>query len=412
MPMYSRPLVGVALLAASALAATPSHQEAPDELASLVRDNRYVFTGTRTQPGGAGFEFLVREAAKAEFLLVGEAHQTAEIPVLVRQLAEELRPAGYGALAIEIGPQSAAWVTERLQSHGLNGLRAVVSRYPQTLPLYEGRAEAQLLDSVLRQGYEVWGLDQEFLGSGRYFLDRLAALAPDAAAAEQVAQLKEIDAAGVAHYQANGEPDGLVFLAAAPARFEEAAAAFDGVEEAERILQAMAASARIYQLWSTDNYESNRLRVRALKSNLISRLQAWEEAGRRPPKVIVKLGSFHTGRGRSRADQYDVGTLTAQLAERRGGASLHVVVTALGMRAADGTFSPWRSTEPGWQALYEAVAPDAPWTIIDLRALRPYFHQPEHQTDNSWLVRTVFQHDLVVFAPEFHPAEPLVPEGR
>jgi hypothetical protein len=388
--------------------------------ARVLREHRRVITGIAARPAGAGFEFLVEEGAASEFVLVGESHQTAETPRLFAALAVALRDHGYDAVALEIGPLTARHLVGRMRRGGLAEHRASVARYPFTLPFFELRGEAELLETALRHGYEVWGLDQEFVGSGRYWLDRLAALAPDDAAGELVAAWKQRELAAVQHYQETESTEAVIFNTAGPEDFEELRAAFsrpvdggDGTSTEERdealaIVDALAASAQIYQLWRTENYENNRRRVAYMNGNLVAGLQGWRERHGGPAKVLLKFGGYHMGRGRSPANQFDLGNLAMQLATYRGGRSLHLFATALGMRGADGSFSDWGIDEPVWRLIREQVDPEQPWTVFDLRPLRPYFHRAANQQGNESIAGTVWNYDLVAIAPEFHPAEPLV----
>lgn len=403
--------------ATTARAAEVAPQEAPP--AELVGRHRYVVSGTYERPGGAGFDYLVGEGAASEFLLLGESHQTAETPRLFEALAVALRSEGYGAIAVELGPLSARDTVDRLRSGGVAAHRESVTRYPFTLPFFELRGEAELLETALQDGYEIWGLDQEFIGSGRYWLDRLAELVPDQTAAQMIARWQERELAGVQHYMETESTDKVILSTATAAELVELRTAFEGARgadaaggseraEALAIIDALTASARIYQLWSTANYENNRQRVAYMSANLVTRLEQWQQRAGAPARVLMKFGSYHMGRGRSPANQFDLGNLAMQLATYRGGSSLHVFATALGMRRADGGFADWARDEPVWRIIREQVDPRQPWTVFDLRPLRPYFHLAANQQGNEQLANTVWNYDLVAIAPEFHPAEALV----
>lgn len=400
--------------------------QASEAMGELLSGHRRVVTGTYREPTGPGFELLVTQGAASEFLLLGESHQTAETPLLFQALAEALRDAGYGAIAVEIGPLSARDLVARLRGGGVDAQVESATRYPFTLPFFELRGEAELLAAALDSGYEVWGLDQEFIGSGRYWLDRLAVLAPDDVARQAVATWQERELAAVQHYLQTESTAQAMLNTATPEDFAQLRAAFGGAgavaaaesmsaagageeDEAPAIIDALAASARIYQLWQSANYENNRQRVDYMRGNLATHLKAWERDGA-TPRVLMKFGSYHMGRGRSPANQFDLGNMALQLAAYRGGSSLHVFATALGMRAADGSFSSWIPDEPLWHLLSERVDPEQPWTVFDLRALRPYFHEAGNREGNESSAEMVWNYDLVAVAPEFHPAQPLTAE--
>ncbi|MDX1385699.1 MAG: hypothetical protein R3190_18755, partial [Thermoanaerobaculia bacterium] len=258
-------LAGLVLTAAAA-------GQAPDPVADLLSEHRWLIEGAGDDLSGPGLDFLVREGAASELFLIGESHNTDEIPRLTSRLAVELRAHGYGALAIETGPLTAEWMVADLRAGGIEQLNATLTAFPFTVPFFDRVPEAELLATSLRHGYEIWGLDQEFIGSGRYWLKRLERLAPTEAAGEVVASwfAREMEAA--AHYQQTESTERLVLSSASPEEFEELATLFTDVPEGHAIVEAMAKSAHIYQLWRSANYANNRDRVLYMKRNLIARL--------------------------------------------------------------------------------------------------------------------------------------------
>lgn len=394
------------LLPALARPAPAQEEATPDRLAELIAENRYPLTGAHGALAGPGLDFLVEEGRASEFLLLGESHLVREIPLLAERLLAELRPAGYAVFAIETGPLTAEWMVERVEAGGVPALREVVGRLPFTVPFYDRREEGELLERALAEGYEVWGLDQEFMGSGRYWLARLAELAPSASARELVEEWSAVEQQAVRRFVETQRTDSTVFMVRGPEEFDAMREAFAGSEEARRIVDALAASARIYQLWQSANYENNRQRVAYMKGNFVDGLHRWKEGGRPPPKALLKFGSNHMGRGLSPVHQYDLGTLAQELAVVRGGRSLHVQATAVGRRGEDGGFDRWLEPDAEWGPFLEQMA-DGPWTLFDLRALRPWFHRSRNREANPALAKRVFQYDLLLIAPEFTGSEPL-----
>jgi len=404
-PFAALTIPGATSPAAAQANAEPSPRT-PDSLAAVVQENRYPVTGERGALSGPGLAFLLEEARESEFVLLGESHLVREIPLLTRRLLSELRPDGYRVFAVETGPLTARWMAERIEEEGLSGYVAAVRRFPFTVPFYEQREEAELLEGALGRGYEIWGLDQEFVGSGRLWLSRLADLAPDDEARRLVERWREAEARAVERFVETERTDQVLYHARTSREFAELRAAFAGVEEGRAIVEAMATSARIYQLWRRDNYENNRQRIAYMKENLVRRLRVAKEEGGPPPKILFKFGSFHMGRGLSPANQYDLGTLAQELAVLRGGRSLHVQATAVGMRREDGSFDRWLEADSEWAPLLAQMT-DGPWTLFDLRPLRRWFHRSRNRAENPDLADKVYQYDVVLVAREFTPSEAL-----
>lgn len=394
--------------------ATHAHAQTSDELARLIRDNRYVVEGSHDALSGPGLDFLIREGRASDFFLLGESHLVREIPLLTERLTRELRPAGYELFAIETGPLTTEWMVERLEAGGVPAFKEVVATMPFTLPFYEQREEAELLASALDDGYRVVGLDQEFVGSGRYWLARLAELAPSEAARRMVAEWQEVEGRAIRYFMRTQKSDSALYQLRTAEEFAALGEAFEGSDEGRRIVDAMATSAHIYQLWRTANYENNRERVAYMKRNLVEELERWEDEARTgapamgdtPPRVFMKFGSYHMGRGLSPANQYDLGNLAQELAVVRGGRSLHVQAVAVGRRGEDGSFDRWLEPDSEWGPILEQMT-EGPWTVFDLRPLRAWFHSPRNRRANPELAEMVFHYDVVVLAPEFTGSTPM-----
>ncbi|MDT8340701.1 MAG: hypothetical protein RQ751_04240 [Longimicrobiales bacterium] len=379
------------------------------ELVRLLEGHRYAMTGTLAEPAGPGFELLVREGLAADFFLIGENHMTAEIPTLTGLLLRRLAPR-YEAFAVETGPHTAAWLVERVAGGGVSALREVAVRYPFTVPFFEQAPEAALLEVALENGYQVWGLDQEFMGSGRYWLDRLAERAPDAGARALVDGWREREAEALRLFQQTGNTEGALLMAAAPADFDALAEAFRGDADALAIIDALRTSAHIYQLWNTQNYENNRERVTYLRANLVAQLHGYQRETGEAARVFLKFGSYHTGRGFSPVNQLDLGNLAHNLATLRGGRSVNVWTVAVSAQQPDGTLVQVGEQSPVVRVLAEH-ATEGPWTVFDARALRPWFHRERNRARYPELADAVFQHDFIALARRFTPSEPLVPAG-
>lgn len=414
LPASAAPLTASAT-ALTATVAPPGAAGAPAQdaaaLGALLDRHRHEITGTAEDPAGPGLEFLLEAGRQADLFLIGESHMTEEIPLLTARLARELRSAGYGIFAVETGPLTTRRMLAALGRGGMEAHRAEVARYPYTVPFFEGIREAAMLAATLEAGYTVLGLDQEFVGSGRYWLDRLEALAPDDDARALVAGWQEREAAAVAHYMETGSTEETIFLTITEEELDALDAAFAGSAEAREILAALRESATIYQLYTGGrNYENNHRRVAYMKGNLIDGLEA---AGGplRSPKVLMKFGSVHMPRGRGPVNQHDLGNLAQELAVLRGGTSFHLQAAGLGRQALDGSHSDWTTSLPEWQPLFDRVG-DGPWTVFDLRPLRPFFHRSDNAEAWPSLTTLVFGYDAVAISPELHEAEQLAPLSR
>lgn len=360
---------------------------------------------------GPGADLLLGEGGSAHFLAIGERHGTHETPRLTDWLLRELRPAGYEAFAIEVGPFSAARLAALAAADApMEALTTFTLENPFTIPFFWWREELEMLVTAASEGYEIWGLDQEFVGSGRLHLARLAQLAPNPEASALVGEWIRREIQGLRHYQETGSTREAIFFTLTGEDVAALRSAFEGVGEALSIVDELAASAHVYQLFGAgENYRSNHARIGLMKRHLAESLAA--PAGPEPTgggRVLVKLGSVHAGRGYSPLNQLDVGNQVAELATLRNGDSLHVLVAGRTFVSADGQASDTLDSVPHLAPVLSRVEGDD-WAVMDLRALRPLFHSESGRAGHEALADTAWAYDLLVVAPVFRAAERIEP---
>jgi hypothetical protein len=153
-----------------------------------------------------------REAAKAQFVFLGEEHDISEIPMIAAALWRELVPLGYRHFAIEGGP----WLGGRLDRYARFGdERALTQFRAATLPrrpgagvppsseediiFYRSLGQAARFSAPL-----IWGLDHEFKVPP--LLSRLIELAPDRGRRYQAEELRARVAAAESAGEYNMQP--------------------------------------------------------------------------------------------------------------------------------------------------------------------------------------------------------------
>jgi len=353
---------------------------------------------------GAGAERLISQGERAAFFALGESHLNNETPALTKALLTELKPAGYDVLAIETGPLIAEHAEALLRSGQRDELAGLFARVPFTAAFIYHTPEFALVEHAVDLDYQLWGLDQVFAGGARFNLGRLVEIAPDDEARKLAAAALERANRGFARFVESGDSSVGFLQSATEADYDTLRAAFPKSREARRIIDELAASSLVYQLYAAgENYRSNHERIALMKRHLAERLRETDPG----TKVFMKFGSVHMQRGYSPLNQLDLGNAAAELGVLRGGGSLHVKVTALGSRGLDGEFADWTESST-WLKRFEAAMPgESEWALFDLRPLRPIFHDSENAVGRESLAELVWGYDLLVVARSFTRSEPL-----
>lgn len=392
-------------------AETAEGAEADDkrsELDRLLAANVLGLTVDGEAISGPGAERLLEDARGSEMVLIGESHGNRETPQLTSGLLAALRPHGYGVLAIETGPLAAELLVDLARDEaGVGAFRFFLEEYPFTFAFFWWREEVEMLRAAVDGGYRVWGLDQEFVGSGRYLLDQLAS-SLDGAAAEQAAAWAEQAREGYRRFAEEGDQSaGFLNVVDTAELYRLRDALPESRSRERRILDELAASAIVYQHFGAGRYYlNNRDRIRLMKRHFV---EAMSSAGglQKMPKVLLKFGSAHMGRGYSPFHQLDLGNQAAELSVARGGDSYHLLVLARRSVRGDQS-SDWAEQSP-YLARLDAHRPEGAWGLFDLAAMRPFFAVKANREAHPDLAETVFRFDALLLAPVFHAADALTP---
>ncbi len=397
-------LIGLTLtLVGSALA----QDDAPDPVEAILGDRVRSFESTAEGLTGPGADWLIEQAAAAQFVMIGESHGTQETPVFAANLMTALAPHDYDVFCSEIGPVIAGHLSTVLKTDDpMAEITRLHEEYPFSVAFYNWVEECQSLMRIHDAGYRLWGLDQEFAGSGRFLLSRLVNLAPNDEAETLASAWYDMAMAGFERFVKHGDQTAGFLMSVTPEDFDALDEAFSAATRpAKHILAELRASAAIYQLWaSRANYESNHDRIQLMKRHFHKYVEHHDDDAM--PRAVFKFGSVHMGRGHSPLNQLDLGNMAAEVAAAQGRDSLHMRVFARTRVMPDGTEQD--QTQEHLAACFDLASPDH-WVVIDVRPLRPHFHNDRNRAANEQMATFVFRYDLVVIAPTFHAATDMVP---
>jgi len=424
---------------AAACAADARASDAPTD--ALVASSRPISLAADGSIGGEGADWLVRRASAARFVLVGENHGVAEVPRITAGWFRRLTSLGFDHLAIETGTRTASkleFLVRRdldREEEDSGELEAFLGAYPGSIPFYGLREEAELLATVAAATAPgaFWGVDQEFILAPCFLLSELRVDGLDSRAAAIVDGWIEAEIAAHERLRSGG-PRALYMVSRDDFEVEIVRAALGSLESeaadrARSVLEEIETSRAIYRHNFTGRvYENNRSRAEHAKRLFLEayRRASKDKPGGAEPRVVVKMGSNHCGRGRNPLGVLDLGNLVSQLAVIEGTESFHLAIVAGGgrqnlwvpMRDEEAKSSPIRlppGVEPFLVAARAATAAsDAGASgdeterlaadtvpgmrIFDLRALRP--EASTWADPGSAEYRWIFEYDGLLLIPE------------
>ena len=391
------------LFAATALAQEPT-------LTSLATENRYALTLDGTSISGPAADFILRAAAPSQFVTIGEEHNVAEVAqfsaALFRVLHERY---GFNHFADEQDVWMCAAVSRPPLRGDFDRIAALQRKYPNAFT-FQGREEMAMLADIGRvstaKSDPIWGLDQLF--GALHVLEALLPLAPNERSRARTREL--IEAART--YEAKRYTEGARYISNI-AKLDDYLAlkrlyAPKAGSEAEFLLDQLVISVRVYtnyQLAAKEKkptgYESNREREENMKTLFMRGYRAAERSEHALPKVLLKFGHWHLYRGMNLGSVFTLGNFVSDLATSNGMQSFGIAVLL-----DDGAGSSRDLLKRAPWAKPFVDASSGPWTVIDLRPMRPYAHDRRLGTIDPELWRLLFGFDAVLVGHGAHAATP------
>lgn len=388
-------------------------------MVKLLRANRYELSGQEGELGGPGAAFLRKELHDAQFVAIGEEHGTREVPQFVWATCRAMAADGLDAMAIEAGPlvtaQLAQWT---VSPDGSASLLEFEQQYPDSIAFFNWRDEFDLLShcqqATAPHTLQLWGLDQEFVGSPTFLLQQIldAGIGP---AAQSIAEkLSTQCAEDTKKSIASGRWDDgcMLRLSARDLANLQFAVQDSGNRRAQELTAALVKTQHIYSAHEGGHaYEANRERALLLKQNFLADYQQLTQTAVKPPRVLLKFGGNHLFKGFDETNLNDLGNFVTEFADGLGSVSLHIEV--LGMRGADeAQIGPGQADRalpkdaaPGFLAPLYAQAFRGAWTVFDLRPLRSQFAR-WGRVDRA-LERLIFGYDMLVLIPKVTAQDPI-----
>ena len=371
---------------------------------------------------GPGTDVLRPALAAAQFVLMGEDHGVAQIPEFGAALCAELAPRGFHHLALEVGPNTAPELEKFARSaDGTKQLSEFLKKYPESVPFYNWREEFAMLqqceESGGSEGMTLWGVDQEFMGSSGFLMDKILATNPGPEATATIRALQKENKEAHATAVKSGNPWDLFMTSAKLEELERARdlLAKKADAESQELFAALLVSREVYlKNKSADYYNSNRQRALLMKRNFVLPFSQAMQRGPAPPKVLFKFGGMHMYRGLNPLHSSELGNLANEFAEAHGLKSVHILI--FGVKGVQAHFagigkpsqaSPFDNTSekesdfPYLKPLFKSQVGSS-WTLYDLRALRTDFSK--YGKIDAEFERIIFGYDFILLVPEATPS--------
>lgn len=340
-----------------------------DVLDSLLARNKHVIT-FRDNGLCGDTAFLLNACGNAQFVLIGENHNTKEIPEFTAALFALLNAKyGYEHLALEQDP-----IMMRLLATRSRSIEALARTYPSGFTFITDE-ELRMIDqarSISSAKDPIWGCDQSF-GASHALAEMSRSLRSENVVIPDLDSLRSLVQAnertrrlGTYHYMSElGKRSELRAASeAVPIRYRSALAFYT-----DQLLM----SDSIYTLIRNGSYyEGRRIREQYMKLRFLEEYRA-AKANSRAPKVLLKFGNYHLYDGYNPGSNVgSLGSFVRQLAMMNGGTT--IAINAL-IHRNDGSDWDHFNDDPAWVFLQRFAdhASVQQWTLFDLRPIRQVY---------------------------------------
>lgn len=367
----------------------------------LVKENAYYFEIKESNPIGEGFDIFRKEIENSQFLILGEEHFSAKVSEFTNAIVPTLSKNGFKYFAAEIGPNSADEISRLIKEekslYNFNTkVNSLVGEVP--IPFFDGKEDELFLKSFIHNDFKIWGLDQEYLTSQVFLIDKLYHLSDNSKnletsylAAKRFAIMETKKGRQDRKYKV------FTSLLSSPEINNYFEKLDNNDEEIKKIISDLKKSWEVYKLREdNDLYASIHKRLNIMQENFIDYYNGALQI-ETLPKVFLKIGGVHASKGRSNQNIYDIGNFIMELANYNKRKSVHILIFPSGYVNSDGTIS--SNIEKEDEQLFNSIIDyeSDKWTLIDLRSIEK--SSWKHKVESKSLTDYMYRFDYMILTP-------------
>jgi hypothetical protein len=141
-----------------------------------VKDNTYYFEINKSNIEGKGAYILKKSIEESQFFILGEEHFSAKVSEFTNAIIPILSGNNYKYFVAEIGPNSATKISDIIKANKSlyefnSKINDLVGEVP--IPFFDGKEDEIFLKNAMDSGFEIWGIDQEYLTSQVFLIDEI-----------------------------------------------------------------------------------------------------------------------------------------------------------------------------------------------------------------------------------------------
>ncbi|MDP5229558.1 MAG: hypothetical protein NWQ38_04140, partial [Cellulophaga sp.] len=303
-------------------------QQKPDT--DYIKNNTYYFEVNVSNIQGKGADILLRSIEESQFFVLGEEHYSAQVSKFTNAIIPLLAKHNYSHFVAEIGPSSAAKITTLIQNNqSLYNFNTevydLVGEIP--IPFLDGKEDEVFLKKAINNGFEFWGIDQEYMTAQVFLIDEIYNLSENKSALRTLYSAVKKYLISETKMAMQNDSYHLFTELSNSTLVNEFFKSTDITNlKVQKIIADLKESWETYRLREVkDYYSSLHSRLDIMQRNFREYYSKALKADTLP-KAIIKIGGKHASKGRSLDNIFDIGNFAMELANFNGKKSTAVLM--------------------------------------------------------------------------------------
>lgn len=343
---------------------------------SIIQQNYYTF---KTKPStdsfsGQGWEILLKRIHEAKSILIGETHFTNEVPYFTNAIVDAVNFDNYFH---EIDPYSNQIIAAKIKTSSSNNLDQFVKEYHTNFSFLEIEKDFALFEKIVRSDIQTFGIEQISLFSDRLIISTLNKKSINQQAKEIYAQMIQ----NSKNLAIKEEKEFYLFSDDCLHKIDSLLQLRLSKEERKQI-EDLKLSREIYL------NRNHPLRIQLMKKQVLAAMPNWINK-----KNLFKFGAYHTPKGESLLEIFDIGNLVHTIEDAHFRSSLHIMLIG-------------KSEQENMDdlKLYDSflkVVNSDDWHCFDLKPLQMVISENKLKIENPMLLRIIKGNDYLIYVPKF-----------
>lgn len=341
-----------------------------------IKENTYYFEVNKSNIEGKGADVLKQSIKGSQFFILGEEHFSAKVSEFTNAIIPILSKDNYRYFIAEIGPNSAGKISDIIKADKSlfefnSSVNDLVGEVP--VPFFDGKEDETFLKNALDKGFEIWGIDQEYLTSQIFLIDKIYNLSNNKT--ELYTSYKQTKDYLIKETK-KGIENNKYKLFTELSNSATVNQFFENTEKTnikiQNIISDLKDSWEVYRLREVkDYYSSLHKRLDIMHSNFINYYSKAVQTDTLP-KAIIKIGGKHASKGRSHDDIFDIGNFIMELANFNRKKSTSALIFPSAYLNEDGSIE--NNIDKADEVFFRPLINEAKgrWILIDLKKIEEY----------------------------------------